>query len=206
MDEEQAMIVRAARVEDAGGIAKVHVDSWRTTYKGVIPDDFLASLSYESRSQRWRSMLSNPTRFAGDFVAEDKTGRIVGFISGGPAQEPYPVYRGELYAIYILQEYQGQEIGRRLTEALVGKLLEAGIDNMLVWVLRRILPASSTKRSAGDSSGRDRSRLAGLYLMKWLMDGRILIAYWQLDRRTHNEAPVVYMLHPHFPESAAGCL
>ncbi|HLI07406.1 MAG TPA: GNAT family N-acetyltransferase [Ktedonobacteraceae bacterium] len=129
------MIVRAARVEDAGGIAKVHVDSWRTTYKGVIPDDFLASLSYESRSQRWRSMLSNPTRFAGDFVAEDKTGRIVGFISGGPAQEPYPVYRGELYAIYILQEYQGQEIGRRLTEALVGKLLEAGIDNMLVWVL-----------------------------------------------------------------------
>jgi ribosomal protein S18 acetylase RimI-like enzyme len=128
------MIIRPARVEDAPGIAKVHIDSWRITYRGMIPDDYLASLSYEERSQSWRRILSNPTRFA-DFVAEDETGQIIGFISGGPPHKPDAVYRGELYAIYILQEFQALGIGRRLTEALVEKLLEAGIENMLVWVL-----------------------------------------------------------------------
>ena len=129
------MIVRPARVEDAPGIARVHVDSWRTSYKGIVPDDFLANMSYEVRVQRWQTILSNANRFASNFVAEDENGQIVGFISAGPVQGYDPVYQGELYAIYILQQYQGQGIGRRLTEAAVEKLLEVGIDSMLVWVL-----------------------------------------------------------------------
>lgn len=32
------MIIRKAKLDDATGIAKVHVDSWRTTYKGIIPE------------------------------------------------------------------------------------------------------------------------------------------------------------------------
>ena len=28
--------IREARIEDAPGIAKVHVDSWRTTYAGIV--------------------------------------------------------------------------------------------------------------------------------------------------------------------------
>ena len=34
------MKIRQANIEDAQGIGKVHVDSWRTTYKGILPDDF----------------------------------------------------------------------------------------------------------------------------------------------------------------------
>jgi len=45
------MIIRKAKLDDATGIAKVHVDSWRTTYKGIIPDDFLNNLSYEQRTE-----------------------------------------------------------------------------------------------------------------------------------------------------------
>lgn len=39
------MHIRKAAVEDAAAIAKVHVDSWRTTYKGIMPSDYLNSLS-----------------------------------------------------------------------------------------------------------------------------------------------------------------
>lgn len=35
------MKIRIATIEDAYAIAKVHVDSWKTTYKGIIPDHFL---------------------------------------------------------------------------------------------------------------------------------------------------------------------
>ena len=41
--------IRLARVEDAPGITRVHINSWRTTYKGIVPDKVLANLSFERR-------------------------------------------------------------------------------------------------------------------------------------------------------------
>ncbi|WP_269669522.1 hypothetical protein [Paenibacillus sp. GSMTC-2017] len=43
------MNIRPAIVEDMEGIAKVHLESWRTTYAGIISDQFLASLTLEGR-------------------------------------------------------------------------------------------------------------------------------------------------------------
>ena len=60
------MHIREANVPDAADIAKVHVDSWRTTYTGVVPDEYLAQLSYEQREQTWRDILS--THGATEFV------------------------------------------------------------------------------------------------------------------------------------------
>jgi L-amino acid N-acyltransferase YncA len=95
------MIIRAAHLEDAPGIAHVHVDSWRTTYKGIMPDKTLANLSYEQRTQQWVTRLSKPHRETFIPVAED--GQIVGFVSGGPVRsEQEALYKSELYAIYIL--------------------------------------------------------------------------------------------------------
>lgn len=128
-------IIRPARVEDAPGIARVHIDSWRTTYKGIIPDDYLANLSYERNAQNRVRILSNPETRERIYVAQDASGRIVGFISGGPERENDPIYKGEIYAIYVLDEFQGRGLGRRLTQALVEGLLHDGMHAMLVWVL-----------------------------------------------------------------------
>jgi L-amino acid N-acyltransferase YncA len=85
--------IRLARLEDAPGIAKVHVDSWRTTYKGLIADEFLAALSYERRTQVWTQSLADPQIASFLYVAETKTGEIVGFVSAGPEHEGDPNYR-----------------------------------------------------------------------------------------------------------------
>ena len=56
------MIIREARLKDAEAIgfaarlrpiAKVHVDTWRTTYQGIIPESYIARLSYQKRKERW---------------------------------------------------------------------------------------------------------------------------------------------------------
>lgn len=127
-------IIRPARVEDASGIARVHVDSWRTSYRGIVPDEVLATLSYEQREEVWRRGLSNTTRKRFDFVAEDEQGRIVGFVSGGPLRDGDPSYESELHAIYLLKEAQGRGIGRRLTKTFVERLVATGSDSMLLWV------------------------------------------------------------------------
>jgi ribosomal protein S18 acetylase RimI-like enzyme len=128
-------VVRPARVEDAPGIARVHVDSWRTTYKGIVPDDFLANMSYERRAQMWTRILSNAESREIVYIVEDENEGIIGFVSGGPGREDDPIYKGELYAIYLLKQFHGYGLGRRLVWSLVESLVQADIYTMLVWVL-----------------------------------------------------------------------
>lgn len=47
------MQIRKATLQDAEAIARVHVDSWKTTYKGIIPDNVLNNLSYTQRTEQW---------------------------------------------------------------------------------------------------------------------------------------------------------
>lgn len=77
------MIVREATLNDAAAIAQVHVDTWRTTYRGTVPDDYLDQLSYKQRQQIWAGILSAPSSDHFTYVAEDEIGQIVGFADGG---------------------------------------------------------------------------------------------------------------------------
>ncbi|MGI8552346.1 MAG: GNAT family N-acetyltransferase [Dehalococcoidia bacterium] len=127
--------VREARPEDAQVIAQVHVDSWRSTYRGIVPDAHLAGLSYERRQQFWSVTLKTAEAKESVYVAEDAAGEVVGFASAGPERSGSPDYTGELYAIYLLQAFQRQGFGRRLTHAVSERLLRLGHTSMLLWVV-----------------------------------------------------------------------
>lgn len=126
--------VRVATAEDAAGIGRVHVDSWRTTYTGIISDATLANLSYEKSTERNRAFMTReePGHY---FVAEDETGQIVGFAMGGRARGENQGFDGELYGIYLLKEAQGQGTGRKLVKAMAAALAAEGANSMMVWVL-----------------------------------------------------------------------
>ena len=126
------MIVRRAEISDAKQIAKVHVNSWRTTYKGIIPDEVLDNLSYEKREERWATII--PKEIV--FVAESKEREIVGFSTGGKERSGnYKGYVGELSSIYILEEHQGKGIGRSLVKPIIQELEKLEIYSMIVLVL-----------------------------------------------------------------------
>jgi ribosomal protein S18 acetylase RimI-like enzyme len=130
------MIVREAKIADAPAIARVNLDTWRTAYRKFLPADYLAQLSYQKRESNWQEILSN-VKNTGDFVcvAQNESGQIVGFAAGGCERTGKYAYQGELFAIYILEEYQRQGIGRQLVRAVAIKLAELNLNSMLVWVL-----------------------------------------------------------------------
>ena len=129
-----AIIMREARLEDATAIAKVYIEGWRTTYPGIVPEDYLANMSMEEHTKRWQNILSSDDGFVS--VAEDEAGNVAGFIWGGAVRDKSdPAFTGELHAIYVLKSYQGHDIGRRLVRVLARQLLEVGIQSMIVWVL-----------------------------------------------------------------------
>ncbi len=126
-------LVRPAEVDDAAAIAGIHVATWRTAYRGMLPDDFLASLHDAGYAERWRRTIGNNSDRV--YVAENSQG-VIGFASGGRERAGEDGYGGELYAIYVLEEAQGRGHGRRLVQAVVGGLRELGLTDMIVWVLR----------------------------------------------------------------------
>lgn len=129
-----SIVIREAGVTDAGQIARVHVDTWKATYRGILSDEFLDHLSYLRIETGTQARLIDP-RNGFTYVAETKGGEIVGFASGGPRRDGSPVYEGELYAIYILPSYQGMDIGRRFVKAIARRLRDTDMNSMLVWVI-----------------------------------------------------------------------
>lgn len=130
------MRIREARPQDVPAIAKVHVDTWRTTYEGIVASEFLASLSYEKRERMWLDTLSSPTNSASLYVAENPDGTVVGFAAAGPEREGDTTYKGEIYAIYLLENYQRQGIGSALFRTCVRDLGGRGFTSFLLWVLK----------------------------------------------------------------------
>jgi GNAT superfamily N-acetyltransferase len=136
MVPEKQATVRLARPEDAGEIAKVHVDSWRESYAELLPANLLERLSYERRARVWRQVLADPSSDTNLFVLDLEGEGIKGFVSVGPERGQVQGYDGELYAIYLLKEVQGQGYGRRLFEQGVEALRQRGFQSMALWVLQ----------------------------------------------------------------------
>lgn len=126
------MNIRKATPADAKGIAKVQVDTWKTTYKDIVPDDYLNKMTYESRERLWQQVMA----IHSVYVAETEAGKIVGFANAGEERTgDYPDYNGELYAIYILKAYQKQGLGKLLLRPVIEELIQRNISSMIVLVL-----------------------------------------------------------------------
>jgi GNAT superfamily N-acetyltransferase len=125
--------IRIAEVRDAAAIAHVHVQSWLTTYKGIVPKEYLASLNEAERVPLWRDWLTSDISV---FVAEIE-GEVVGFAGGGAIREPLHAYDSELYTLYLLRKVQGRGVGKALLRVVVEALVQKGHRSMLVWVLEQ---------------------------------------------------------------------
>ncbi|MET9628131.1 GNAT family N-acetyltransferase [Lentzea sp. NPDC006480] len=117
------MTVRLAEVSDAPAVASVQVQTWRTAYKGLMPDEVLDGQSVEARTSMWQRAIPN----GGVWVAlvDDA---VVGFASAGPSRDPDAAF--ELYAIYVLSSAAGKGLGFELTKAALGDE-----PDVIVWVL-----------------------------------------------------------------------
>lgn len=125
------MKIRNATVDDAEAIATVHVNSWRSTYQQLIPEDYLNALDIQIREARWKKLIQAGSTI---FVAVDQE-KIIGFANGGENRLKAYSYDGELYAIYLLEEAQRKGAGKKLLGSVAKELRNESYQSMLVWVL-----------------------------------------------------------------------
>ncbi len=148
--------LRPARSADAAAIAGVYVDTWKDTYRGLIPQSYLDSMSYAGHERSWRQSLATG---GWGFVAElDR--RIVGFASGGRCRSRGR-WSGELFVLYVLRQWQGHGVGRALFDATYFELARRGHPDMLVWVLATNPARRFYEHLGGEPAGENFSEIGG---------------------------------------------
>lgn len=130
-------LIREAKPEDCESIARVNIDTWRTAYRGIMPDHVLAALSYEEVANNYRRSLQNSAaRGLVGLVAQDALGEVVGLAWAGRTWDPDPDHTAEIRILYVLDTHQRRGIGRSLVQGVALRLITLGHSSLVIWVLK----------------------------------------------------------------------
>jgi GNAT superfamily N-acetyltransferase len=115
---------RQASVADCTEVAKVHVRSWKESFAGLVPETVMERITVEKRTEVFEQ------RFQSDayrmYVAEAGDRGVIGFADCGDPREKIDDFEAELYAIFMLPEFQGSGVGSRLFSFCAKALAERG--------------------------------------------------------------------------------
>jgi len=141
-------LVRVAAPTDAPAIARVRIDAWRSTYRGMIPDAYLDGMSVAESEAHWRRILqAAPGRFS-VFVAVEGE-EVVGFAAGHMLDPPKLGCDAELSAIYLTADRRRTGIGRRLAGTVAAAQRGHGATALLTWVIAGNRPARAFYEALG---------------------------------------------------------
>lgn len=122
--------IRDAKIDDVNELVDVHVKSWQSAYRGLIPDDILDNISREDRAEMWSGTIRDKPSETIVFLG---SGKIIGFANFGESQDNNDAPpNGQIRAIYILKDYWriGSELLKYAEESLKLKY-----HCVVLWVL-----------------------------------------------------------------------
>jgi GNAT superfamily N-acetyltransferase len=124
--------IRQARLDDAEGIARAHTASWRTSYRGILPDAVLDRIDIDQRASSWRRTLQDGRILT--LVAYDVTHRdIVGLCDAGQSRRDPGA--GEVYRMYLEHHARRHGLGREMFEQITQWLRGQNLRSLVIWVL-----------------------------------------------------------------------
>ncbi|MDD4309597.1 MAG: GNAT family N-acetyltransferase [Candidatus Cloacimonetes bacterium] len=149
--------IRTAVIADSEAIAAVHIQSWRETYPGIMPQQRLDSMNLERSTKHWQANISG----AFTVLVAEVEGRIVGFASGGDNHENQDCETGignvcdcELGALYLLKEFHGRGFGKALFIRFVELMKQEKRRTMIVWVAEKNLSTGFYAAMGGELADR----------------------------------------------------
>ena len=102
------MIIRDAVYDDIDKIAKLYISNWKETYKGLLPEDYLNSLTKEYAVEKWNKYLKNKNHI---FVAYEGN-EFLGFVASKKDDNEEGYWY--LDSLHITKNSRGKGIGTKL--------------------------------------------------------------------------------------------
>ena len=125
------IIYEKATVEDAEVIRFIGAYSWKETYTGLVPEDYLdyKTAHYRDKVNREKELIKNVNN---NYYVARVDNKTVGYVLYGHSNnEKYKDY-GYIGALYLLNKYQGHGIGKKLFRIALEGLKELGYSKMML--------------------------------------------------------------------------
>lgn len=151
---------REATAADCRAVAEVHVRSWRESFADIVPQTFMDKMSVDNRTKAFAERFSDNSYKM--YVAEVPQRGIVGFADFGEPRESFGAFEAELYAIYLLLEFQGKGIGARLFGLVTEALVSRGKNSMYLLALEVSPYRRFYEKMGGQVTGRKQFALEGM--------------------------------------------
>ena len=125
------MNVRPARPDDARRIAEIHVRSWRAAYPGIVPAEYLASLSIDRHEAMWSQSIAEGRP---ELLVAHEGDSILGWIAFGETRDnDAGPDTAEIWAIYVDSSQWSAGVGRALWSQTLVRLRERGFASVGLW-------------------------------------------------------------------------
>ena len=142
------MLIRDANENDVIGIANLHAESWRVTYRGILSNDFLENHAHHDRLAMWQNRFAGTACKPMFVIVADTNSKLAAFACVFPEQDA--VFGSFLDNLHVAPHLTGQGIGRRLLSEVARRLLTSGSRvGLYLWVLEQNQRARQFYERAG---------------------------------------------------------
>lgn len=124
------MIIRKAKSSDAREVIEINIKTWNTTYKGIIPDYVLKQR--EMLKEESIKKCEKTVELRDNVLVIEYDNKMVGVVSYGKAKLTDKEDYGEIYSLYVLNEYHGKNIGKSLFLAAREELVKKGYPKLIL--------------------------------------------------------------------------
>lgn len=113
-------------------IVELHVRSWQKAYRGMMPDEYLDSLSVESRLAQQQERFGKKTSDECAIIAGES---IIGICGFGPSRDDDADQVGEIYGFYLHPDVWGKGYAHPAMTLTLELLKQAGWPVVTLWTL-----------------------------------------------------------------------
>ena len=121
--------IRYAELTDCKKLSIVKRQVWETTYRGIYPDEKLDNYDYKKHEEKFISIINNKNVEL--YIAEVEN-EIIGYMECGTPIRPFSDYNQEIGLLYLLKEYQGYGIGKKLFLLGYSRIKEKGVNEFFI--------------------------------------------------------------------------
>lgn len=149
-------MIRQATVKDAPSISKIHASSWKAAYQSLLPRSYLDGIVQDFWVEPFTTWLSTGEMTAQMVFDMDIP---VGCIAYCKSREASLADWAEIVSIYLLPDYFGKGLGKKLMFTAMEDLKKQGFTNLFLWVLEGNQRASLFYENLGFTPTEDRIKM-----------------------------------------------
>jgi GNAT superfamily N-acetyltransferase len=137
----EAAIFTVSPASEAGlpDIARLHVASWQTAYRGFVPERILQARNVEASLGGWQATYSQfPDNLS---IVRDEAARGVGFCCAGPVVDVgrSGPFQFEVYGLHVAPQFHRQGIGSLLLNNAFERMAALGCTGAIVWTFENLI-------------------------------------------------------------------